>query len=86
MVNSAPVVMPRQKRSGNHAQKGETLMANKIAIIRPTMMKAARRVPMLPRMRGRKGPAMRIPTGPMAALTPISQAGMPCFSISSGRS
>ena len=38
MVKSAPVVMPKRKRSGNQAQKGVTLMARSSTIIRPTMM------------------------------------------------
>ena len=46
--------------------------------------KAARRVPMRPRNFGRKGPAIRMPIGPIATLRPMAQAGQPSRSISSG--
>ncbi len=87
MVNSMPTMMPNTKRTKNQAQMlGNSLNAASDRTSRPTATKAMVFEPKRPMMRGRSGPASRMPMGPMAALTPMSQAGVPWRSNNSGRS
>ena len=83
-TNSAPVERPKKKRKGNHIQTGSELMAARLTTSMPMMISTMRLVPTRLMMRGRKGPAIRMPIGPMAELRPIAQAGQPRSCISSG--